>query len=73
MTQKYVALWGWGFEETWADMRRYYYDTAVYKGYLYPDPSKISISNNGKLAYRFRPQNTEFLYNIDALNKLGAN
>ncbi|HYF30076.1 MAG TPA: SusD/RagB family nutrient-binding outer membrane lipoprotein [Chitinophagaceae bacterium] len=72
MTQKYVALWGWGFEETWADMRRYHYDTTIYKGYLIPDPSKLSVANNGKLAYRFRPQNTEFLYNLDALTKLGA-
>jgi Starch-binding associating with outer membrane len=72
MTQKYVALWGWGFEETWADMRRYHYDTTVYKGYYIPDPSRLSSSNAGKLAYRFKPQNTEFLYNIDALNKIGA-
>lgn len=73
MTQKYVALWGWGFEETWADMRRYHYDTTIYKGYIIPDPSKLSSSNNGKLVYRFRPQNTEFLYNFEALNKLGGN
>jgi hypothetical protein len=72
MTQKYVALWGWGFEETWADMRRHHYDTTIYKGYYYPDPSRISTANAGKLAYRFRPQNTEFLYNIDALQKIGA-
>jgi hypothetical protein len=72
MLQKYVALWGWGFEETWADMRRHKYDTTIYKGYAIPDPSRLSINNGGKLAYRFRPQNTEYLYNIDALNKLGA-
>lgn len=73
MTQKYVALWGWGFEETWADMRRYHYDTNVYKGYVIPDPTRQSLNNVGKLAYRFRPQNTEYLYNFEALNKIDAN
>lgn len=72
MCQKYIALWGWGFEETWADMRRYHYDPAVYVGFLIPDPTKIPFSNNGKLAYRFRPQTTEFTYNIEALQKIGA-
>ncbi|MEJ7913971.1 MAG: SusD/RagB family nutrient-binding outer membrane lipoprotein, partial [Chitinophagaceae bacterium] len=25
MLQKYIALWGWGFIETWVDMRKYHY------------------------------------------------
>ena len=25
MLQKYIALWGWGYFETWVDMRRYHY------------------------------------------------
>ncbi|HKP32461.1 MAG TPA: SusD/RagB family nutrient-binding outer membrane lipoprotein [Chitinophagaceae bacterium] len=73
MTQKYIALYGWGFEETWADIRRFHYDTTVYKGYSIPDITRLNISNNGQLAYRFRPQNTEYLYNIEALNKIGGN
>ncbi|WP_276485479.1 SusD/RagB family nutrient-binding outer membrane lipoprotein [Paraflavitalea pollutisoli] len=72
MCQKYIALWGWGFEETWADLRRYNYDTTVFKGYVIPELSKISSSNDGKLVQRYRPQNTEYLYNVDALNKIGA-
>lgn len=72
MCQKYIALWGYGFEETWADMRRYNYDTAIYKGYQIPDISKLSGSNNGKLVQRFRPQTTEYTYNIDALQKIGG-
>jgi hypothetical protein len=73
MCQKYIALWGWGFEETFADIRRYKYDTTnVYKGYSIPDISRLSTSNNGLLAQRFRPQNTEYLYNIAALTAIGA-
>jgi hypothetical protein len=26
MLQKYIALYGFGFQETWADMRRYHYN-----------------------------------------------
>ena len=73
MCQKYIALWGWGFEETWADLRRHKYDTTnVYKGYYIPDPSRLNTANGGLLAQRFRPQNTEYLYNIAALNQIGA-
>ncbi|MHB0947434.1 MAG: RagB/SusD family nutrient uptake outer membrane protein [Gemmatimonadaceae bacterium] len=32
MTQKYIALWGWGFNETWMDMRRFNYGQPVDAG-----------------------------------------
>jgi hypothetical protein len=71
MVQKYVALWGWGFEETWVDMRRYKYNTTIYPTFevpptLYPD-------NVGKLVQRVRPRyNSEYLWNLEALKSVGA-
>lgn len=72
MCQKYIALWGWGFEETWADLRRYNYDTTVFKGYVIPEPNKLSSSNDGLLVQRYRPQTTEYSYNVKALEAIGA-
>ena len=70
MMQKYVALWGYGFEETWVDMRRYKYSTDIYPTFavatLYPD-------NAGKLAQRVRPRyNSEYLWNVESLRKVGG-
>ncbi|WP_299390555.1 SusD/RagB family nutrient-binding outer membrane lipoprotein [uncultured Gelidibacter sp.] len=75
MLQKYIATWGWGFFETWSDMRRYHYDIEatdpVYKGFELPDP--LYITNNGNPAYRARPRyNSEYMWNKDALEVLGA-
>ncbi|MBC7936166.1 MAG: SusD/RagB family nutrient-binding outer membrane lipoprotein [Rhizobacter sp.] len=72
MSQKYIALWGWNFEETWVDLRRYDYDTLVFRGYTIPVLERLNINNGGKLVQRFKPQNTEFLYNVAALTALGA-
>lgn len=72
MCQKYIALWGWGFEETWADLRRYNYDTTVFKGYVIPELNKMSSSNDGLLVQRYRPQATEYSYNVKALEIIGA-
>ena len=78
MLQKYIALYGYGFEETWTDMRRYHYtdlDPAtgkqVYAGFTLP--TVLTVNNNGKLAYRARPRyNSEYLYNIPSLQVIGA-
>ena len=78
MLQKYIALWGWGFTETWVDMRRYHYtDTdpatslPVYRGFI--TPTAIPAANNGKLAQRFRPRfNSEYVWNLDELARIGA-
>jgi hypothetical protein len=80
MLQKYIAMYGWGIQVTWADMRRYHYtdlDPAtgqqVYRGFIPPSPSELHASNSGKLVYRCRPRyNSEYLYNIPALSAIGA-
>jgi hypothetical protein len=83
MLQKYIALYGWGVQETWVDMRRYHYkdnDPAtsqqVYAGFIAPSGADLHSgvgSNNGKFVYRIRPRyNSEFLYNIPSLIAIGA-
>lgn len=80
MLQKYIAMYGWGVVETWTDMRRYHYTDLdpvtgqqVYNGFTPPTGIDLFTTNNGKLVYRARPRfNSEFLYNIAALDLLGA-
>ena len=79
MLQKYIALWGWGFFETWVDMRRFHYtdvdvitntNTQVYKGFVIPT---LSSSNLGKTVQRVRPHFTsEYTYNLSELQRIGA-
>jgi hypothetical protein len=80
MLQKYIALWGWGFFETWVDMRRYHYvdldrdqianAVQVYKNFLLPT---LDAGNIGRPAYRERPRyNSEYIWNIEELKRLGA-
>lgn len=78
MLQKYIAVYGYGFNETWTDLRRFHYtdlDPATGKQ-VYSDftlPTTLATNNNGKLVYRCRPRyNSEFLYNIPALQAIGA-
>jgi hypothetical protein len=81
MLQKYIALWGWGFFETWVDMRRFHYTdvdaataTPVYKGYTIPSRiTAINPANGGKLATRVRPRfNSEYVWNFPQLELIGA-
>ena len=80
MLQKYIALYGWGVQQTWTDMRKYHYtdidpstSNQVYAGFTPPSGSNLIASNNGKLVYRCRPRyNSEYLYNIPELTRLGA-
>ncbi|MFM6926029.1 MAG: SusD/RagB family nutrient-binding outer membrane lipoprotein, partial [Ferruginibacter sp.] len=80
MLQKYIALYGWGVQQTWTDMRKFHYtdiDPAtgnqVYAGFTPPSGSNLISTNNGKLVYRCRPRyNSEYLYNIPELTRLGA-
>jgi Starch-binding associating with outer membrane len=70
MMQKYIALWGWGFVETWCDMRRYHYTdldpitgVQVYKDFTLPSP--MFTDNNNKPAYRVRYRfNSEYVWNL---------
>ncbi|MGF7215559.1 hypothetical protein GGR92_001699 [Spirosoma lacussanchae] len=71
MLQKYIAQWGWGFLEQWADMRRYNYDANVFTGLTLP--TTFYINNNGKTVQRLRPRyNSEYVWNADALAKIGG-
>jgi hypothetical protein len=78
MGQKYIALWGWGWVETWVDMRRYHYtdidpltSQQVYKGFTLP--ASYFANNLNKPAYRFRPRfNSEYVWNLEELKKLGG-
>lgn len=82
MLQKYIALYGWGVQLTWTDMRKYHYididptaiaTTQVYAGFTPPSGSNLIATNNGKFVYRARPRyNSEYLYNIPELTRLGA-
>lgn len=73
MTQKYIALYGFGALETWVDVRRYHYDPKIYPQIVLPTGTTWFPDNSQKPAYRVRPRyNSEYLYNIDALKILGA-
>lgn len=78
MLQKYIALWGWGFFETFVDMRRYHYTDIdegtgqqVYTGFVIP--TTLAPENLGKPVYRARPRfNSEYVWNRDELLRIGA-
>jgi hypothetical protein len=80
MLQKYIALYAWGIQETWADLRRYHYtnlDPAtgaqVYAGFTPPAGTEMYADNGGKFVYRCRMRyNSEYLYDIPSLILIGA-
>ncbi|MFL9484973.1 SusD/RagB family nutrient-binding outer membrane lipoprotein [Chitinophagaceae bacterium LWZ2-11] len=80
MLQKYIALYGWGVQETWVDMRRYHYTDAdqqtgkqVYSDFAPPAGTSLYANNNGKLVYRARPRyNSEYIYDVPSLKLVGA-
>ncbi len=80
MLQKYIALYGWGVQQTWTDMRKYHYrdpdpvtGIQVYAGFAPPTGGNLIATNNGNWVYRCRPRyNSEYLYNIPELTRLGA-
>ncbi len=78
MLQKYIALYGYGFVETWSDLRKYNYNAGDAMGnnpYLntFFFPPSFSADNGGKPAQRYRPRyNSEYLWNTEALKKIGA-
>ena len=77
MLQKYIALYAYGFVETWSDLRKYNYMEGDVQGnkpydqvYFYP---AFSADNGGKPAQRYRPRyNSEYIWNLDAIRKIGA-
>ncbi|ANE49148.1 SusD/RagB family nutrient-binding outer membrane lipoprotein [Flavisolibacter tropicus] len=78
MLQKYIALWGWGFFETWVDMRRYNYtapdpatNQQVY--YTFSLPTPLYTNNNSLPVQRVRPHFTsEYTYNRAELERIGV-
>ena len=79
MTQKYIALFGWGHNELWMDMRRFHYtdiDPAtgaqVYPGFAFP--TTLYADNSAKVVQRIRPRfNSEYVWNLPALTVIGGN
>ena len=70
MMQKYVALFGFGFLETWTDMRKYHYDPTIYVTFA---TNGIYTDNAGKMPYRVRPRyNSEYVWNFATLKTIGA-
>ncbi|MBS1735967.1 MAG: SusD/RagB family nutrient-binding outer membrane lipoprotein [Bacteroidetes bacterium] len=80
MLQKYIALYGWGMQQTWTDMRKYHYTDVdpktgiqVYASFAPPAGQYLYANNLNKLVYRFRPRyNSEYLYNVPELTRIGA-
>ena len=80
MLQKYISMYAWGVVETWVDMRRFHYTDLdpvtgqqVYRDFAPPTGIDLYTNNLGKWIYRHRPRyNSEYLYNVDELNRLGA-
>ncbi len=73
MGQKYIAQWGWAGQEQWSDLRKYHYDTNVFRQFKALEASEFSTLNPGKYAYRIRPRyNSEYLWNREELERLGA-
>ena len=71
MLQKYIAQWGWGVLETWADLRRYNYSSDVFTTFQLP--TGFTTANNGKPVQRLRPRyNSEYVWNAEALRPLGG-
>ncbi|MGB4399835.1 MAG: RagB/SusD family nutrient uptake outer membrane protein [Daejeonella sp.] len=78
MSQKYIAQWGWGHNETWMDMRRYNYtdiDPAsgkqVFLGFT--PPTNLYVDNGGKVVQRIRPRyNSEYVWNKASLDAIGG-
>jgi hypothetical protein len=78
MSQKYLALWGWGHNELWMDMRRYNYTgldpltgTQIYPGFT--PPTNLFPDNGGKIVHRIRPRfNSEYVWNRPGLDAIGG-
>ncbi len=78
MLQKYIAMWGHAFVETWSDLRKFNYNVGDAKGnnpYLgvFVFPVNFFSDNGGKPAQRERPRyNSEYLWNLESLKKIGG-
>lgn len=70
MGQKYIALWGWGGYDIWTDMRKYRYDTEIFRQFI---PLAGSQLVHNDYCYRVRPRyNSEYMWNAEELLKWGG-
>ncbi|MRG44407.1 SusD/RagB family nutrient-binding outer membrane lipoprotein [Chitinophaga sp. SYP-B3965] len=80
MLQKYIALFGWGFNETWVDLRKYEYNKYIAPGTTTPVyrtfalPQTFNGLNAGPFpVQRARPRfNSEYVWNADELKRIQA-
>ncbi len=78
MLQKYIGDFGWNFNESWADLRRYHYFDLdpvtlqqVYRNFAITTFSSLNLGP--KPAYRSRPTGfSENDWNLDELRRIGA-
>src|SRR5207247_2269506 len=63
LSQKFIALWGWGHNEIWMDMRRYGYTAVdsvsgkqVFRGFAPPLPAHLYPDHGGLVVQRLRPR-----------------
>lgn len=78
LSQKFIALWAWGYIESWMDMRRFRYTNVdpasgrqVFPGFA--PPATLYVHNAGKLVQRIRPRyNSEYVWNRPALEAIGG-
>ena len=79
MSQKYIALWGWGHNELWLDMRRYHYtdkdpsnaSLEIFRGFALP--TNLDGDNGGKPVQRVRPRyNSDYVWNQAGLRAIGG-
>lgn len=78
MSQKFIALWAWGHNEIWMDMRRHHYTdldpasgTRVFRGFA--PPTTLYSDNRDSLVQRIRPRfNSEYVWNRKALDVIGG-
>ncbi len=80
MSQKFIALWGWGHNEVWMDMRRYHYQDVdpnpvsglqVFRGFT--PPTNLFPDNGPLLVQRIRPRyNSEYVWNKVGLAPIGG-
>lgn len=70
MGQKFIALWGWGGYDIWVDMRKYRYDTSIFRQFQEMQAGSLTY---GDYTYRVRPRfNSEYMWNVEALERFGA-
>jgi len=78
MSQKWIALYGWGFNEIFLDMRRYHWTdndpvsgVEVFRGFA--PPTTLYVDNSGSVVQRIRPRfNSEYVWNRAALDVIGG-